>query len=123
VDVELLLTSVGSERTATALNEALEAARTESVRSDTAAKMAQMQLAFQKSEHEQKLSTLHRELANLRRQPKLEERVAELEEQNQQMDDMLRTKCAEIEENDDRFIEYDSFTPSSSARLHSATGC
>jgi len=77
--------------------------------------MAQMQLAFQKSEHEQKLSSLHRELANLRLQPKMEERVAELEDRIRQMDDMLRTRCAEIEENDDRFIEYDSFTSSSSA--------
>jgi hypothetical protein len=52
------------------------------------------------------MSNLNRELAALRSQPNLEETVTQLQARNDEMDELLRSKCAEIEENDDRFIEY-----------------
>jgi hypothetical protein len=54
----------------------------------------------------QDLASVRRELATLREKPNLEEVVAELREKNQEMDELLRQKSTEIEENDDRFIEY-----------------
>lgn len=65
-----------------------------------------MSLSLQTAQYERTMSNLNRELAALRSQPNLEETVTQLQARNDEMDELLRSKCAEIEENDDRFIEY-----------------
>lgn len=52
------------------------------------------------------MSTLRKELEALQETSKLEETVQDLRERNDEMEEMLKAKCVEIEENDDRFIEY-----------------
>jgi myosin protein heavy chain len=52
------------------------------------------------------MADLQRELTLLRTQPNLTDAVSELEERNNEMEELLRSKCIEIEENDDRALEY-----------------
>ena len=59
--------------------------------------------------HEKTVSDLRKELEALQEVSKLEETVFELRERNEEMEQLLRAKCLEIEENDDRFIECVSF--------------
>jgi hypothetical protein len=51
------------------------------------------------------VSDLRKELEALQESSKLEETVLELRERNEEMEELLKAKCLEIEENDDRFIE------------------
>lgn len=64
-----------------------------------------MSLALQTAQYERTMSNLSRELAALQSKPDLGETVAQLQARNSEMDELLRSKCTEIEENDDRFIE------------------
>ena len=52
------------------------------------------------------MTELERELSAFRSTPNLEQALAELEERNSEMEELLRNKCVEIEENDDRALEY-----------------
>ena len=61
---------------------------------------------MQKIQHEQTVASLRREINALRAQPGSEEEIAELKEKNAEYEELLRAKCLEIEENDDKFIEY-----------------
>lgn len=61
---------------------------------------------MQTIQHEQTVTSLRRELYALRAQPSLEEEIAELKEKNAEYEELLRAKCLEIEENDDKFIEW-----------------
>jgi hypothetical protein len=69
-------------------------------------KAAEMQLTFQTAQHEQVTASLKREIQLLRATPGHDEAVQELEEKISYMDELMRSKTQEIEENDDRFIEY-----------------
>jgi hypothetical protein len=60
------------------------------------------------------MSSRNRELADLRSKAGLQDVVTKLEEQNAELEELLKSKCAEIEENDDLIIEYVS---SSSSRF------
>ena len=75
-------------------------------------KAAEMQLTFQAAQHEQAIVPLKREIQLLRATPGQDERIQELEEKIDYMDELMRSKTQEIEENDDRFIEYVLQTPS-----------
>ncbi|KDQ63134.1 hypothetical protein JAAARDRAFT_119281, partial [Jaapia argillacea MUCL 33604] len=94
-----------SERSISSLNERLELAQTELLKSQKANKTADMNLTLQASQHEHAVASIRRELAELRSRPNLESTVVELNERIEEMDEMLRNKCTEIEENDDRMIE------------------
>jgi chromosome segregation ATPase len=69
-------------------------------------KAAEIQLTFQSAQHEQSIASLRREIQLLRATSGPDERVQELEEKIGYMDELMRSKTQEIEENDDRFIEY-----------------
>jgi hypothetical protein len=64
-----------------------------------------MQLAFRSAQHDQVVPTLEREIQLLRATSRPDERIQELEEKISYMDQLMRSKTQEIEENDDRFIE------------------
>lgn len=51
------------------------------------------------------MSSLRWELDAVRSEPKLHDVVAELEEKNREMDQLLQSKCVEIEDYDDRILE------------------
>lgn len=65
-----------------------------------------MNLSLQNAQHKRETAELQRELSALKTRPNLESALAELEERNNEMEELLRAKCAEIEENDDRVLEY-----------------
>ena len=68
-------------------------------------KAAEMQLTFQSAQHNQAVASLEREIQLLRAMSRPDERNQELEEKIGYMDELMRLKTQEIEENDDRFIE------------------
>ncbi|KAL1951328.1 hypothetical protein VTO73DRAFT_477 [Trametes versicolor] len=97
--------SADGERRASALEAELVELRTKCTALDKLAKTTEANLAMQTIQHEQTVASLRRELNALRAQPRLEDEIAELREKNLEMEELLRAKCLEIEENDDRFIE------------------
>ena len=56
-------------------------------------------------QQEQTINALKRDLQAMRSNPSLEEKIADLEERNMDLEELLRNKCAEIEDIDDRIIE------------------
>ena len=80
--------------------------RTRCTTLDKRAQATEANLAMQTIQHEQTVATLRRELNVLRSQPSMEEEIADLKEKNAEYEELLRAKCLEIEENDDKFIEY-----------------
>ena len=56
-------------------------------------------------QQEQTINALKRDLQAMRSNPSLEEKIADLEERTMDLEELLRNKCAEIEDNDDRIIE------------------
>ncbi|KAG5638395.1 hypothetical protein H0H81_000291 [Sphagnurus paluster] len=94
-----------SEAKITSLTELLEHTQADLARSEKAAKAAEVNLSIQSAQHNREMSDLTRQLATLRAQPNLQKALSELEERNNEMEELLRNKCAEIEENDDRALE------------------
>lgn len=62
-------------------------------------------LTLQSAQYKREMADLKRELTTLQSRPNLEHIVTELEDHNNEMEELLRSKCAEIEENDDRSLE------------------
>ncbi len=60
---------------------------------------------MQNSHHKREIAEMQRELAAFKTKPNLDTVLARLEERNNEMEELLRAKCAEIEENDDRTLE------------------
>jgi len=73
--------------------------------SEKACKAAEVNLSLQNAQHKRETSELQREVSTLRRIPNFESALRELEERNNEMEDLLRSKCAEIEANDDSVLE------------------
>lgn len=87
------------------MQETLTATKRELSRSEKSGKEAEINLSLQNVRHEQIVAGLRRELATLEASPRLDEVVAELEERNREMDELLKSKCAEIEANDDHVLQ------------------
>jgi hypothetical protein len=79
--------------------------RSEAAKFDEAAQTAEISLSFRTVQFEQKLAMMQRELKKQQEHRQCQESVAELKEKNEYLEEMLRMKSVEIEENDDRFIE------------------
>ncbi|KIK95351.1 hypothetical protein PAXRUDRAFT_11499 [Paxillus rubicundulus Ve08.2h10] len=94
-----------SESACTSLKGSLQQSQLSFAESEKAGKAAELNLALQATQHERVLSALRRELASLQSGPDLRTALAELKERNQEMDDLLKAKCQEIEEYDDRILE------------------
>jgi hypothetical protein len=75
------------------------------MRAERDGKAAEMQLTFQTTQHNQAVASLKREIQLLQAASRPDERIQELEENISYMDELMRSKTQEIEENDDRFIE------------------
>jgi myosin protein heavy chain len=76
------------------------------VHTEKLAKAAEVNLSLQGAQHKRETADVQRELTLLRSQPNLADALSELEERNNEMEELLRSKCTEIEENDDRALEY-----------------
>jgi myosin protein heavy chain len=68
-------------------------------------KTAEVNLSLQSAQHKREMAELQNELDVLRSKPDLAAALTELEERNNEMEELLRKKCAEIEENDDKVLE------------------
>ena len=99
------LTSSRRHKQIDALNEQVERVRADYVRAEKEWKAAEINLSLQAVQHEKVVSDLRKEMETLQEAAGLEETVTELRERNEEMEELLRAKCLEIEENDDRFIE------------------
>lgn len=87
------------------LQDKLNAIQTTLQQSEQAAQAAEIKYTFQMSQNEQTIASLRREVGALRGNSSIQETITELQEKNAEMERLLRAKCLEIEENDDKFIE------------------
>ncbi|KAF7784139.1 hypothetical protein Agabi119p4_304 [Agaricus bisporus var. burnettii] len=71
-------------------------------RAETTAKTTEINLNLQAAQFKRELSKLQNQLTG---RHDLDEALTNLEERNNEMEELLRAKCAEIEENDDRALE------------------
>jgi chromosome segregation ATPase len=69
------------------------------------ANAARLEFDLQISRDNQEIATLKKSLGKYQNQPNLREKVEELETRNEELEETLQARCAEIEENDDRFLE------------------
>ncbi|KAI0294920.1 hypothetical protein BC826DRAFT_1104398 [Russula brevipes] len=83
----------------------LEQVKGNYARAERDGKAAEMQLTFHAAQHDQAVASLKREIQLLHAASRPDERIEELEEKISHMDQLMRSKTQEIEENDDRFIE------------------
>ncbi|KAF9567768.1 hypothetical protein CPC08DRAFT_680446 [Agrocybe pediades] len=83
----------------------VERLQAELANSEKACKAAEMKFSLQSAQHKRETADFQREISALKARPDLQQALAELEERNNEMDEILRAKCAEIEENDDRVLE------------------
>ncbi|OAX44932.1 hypothetical protein K503DRAFT_795214 [Rhizopogon vinicolor AM-OR11-026] len=94
-----------NETSNSSLKETLEQIQLRLAQSEKAGKAAELSLALRTTQHDKAMASLRRELDTVRSEPKLLDVVAELEEKNREMDHLLQSKCAEIEDYDDRILE------------------
>ena len=94
-----------SEDACILLKESLQQSELALAESEKAGKTAEFNLSLQAAQHEKVVAALRREVASLQFGPELRSTLADLEEKNREMDDLLRAKCQEIEEYDDRILE------------------
>lgn len=87
------------------LKESLQQSELSLAESEKASKAAEFNLTLQATQHEKVVAALRREISSLQSGPELRSALADLEERNREMDDLLRAKCQEIEEYDDRILE------------------
>ncbi|KIL71523.1 hypothetical protein M378DRAFT_155107 [Amanita muscaria Koide BX008] len=79
--------------------------RAEFLQSEKSCNAAEVNLSLQSAQHKREMAELQKELDAIRSKPDLAAAVTELEERNNEMEELLRKKCAEIEENDDKVLE------------------
>lgn len=94
-----------SEDACTLLKERLQRSELSLAESEKAGKAAEFNLTLQTTQHEKVVTALRREIASLQAGPELHSALADLKEKNREMDNLLRAKCQEIEEYDDRILE------------------
>ncbi|KAF5388499.1 hypothetical protein D9757_004731 [Collybiopsis confluens] len=88
---------------------------------EKACNTAEVNLSLHNAQHKREVSQLHAELENLKARPNLEYVVSELEERINEMEDLLRKKCEEIEDNDDVKLELMKDNKSLKAKVESLT--
>ncbi|KAJ2914770.1 hypothetical protein MD484_g5634, partial [Candolleomyces efflorescens] len=82
---------------------------------------ATLNLSLLTAQHKREMAEMQREVERLRSKSNLEQTIAELEERNQEMDQLLKQKCIEIEENDDRTLGHLKENKKLAAKVESLT--
>ncbi|KAF7337491.1 Wd40 containing snare-dependent exocytosis protein [Mycena sanguinolenta] len=93
------------EQLVASLTSDLEQAKAQYARAEKAGKAAEVNLSLQNAQHRREMAEVQKQLAALQSRPDLSSALADLEERNNEMEELLKNKCAEIEENDDRTLE------------------
>lgn len=97
--------------------------QTELSRVETIARTSEINLSLQSAQFKRELAKLQDKLVELESR-RLEDALVDLEEKNNEMEKLLRAKCAEIEENDDRALEYvTSGSTLNSDKFNTFLGC
>jgi len=79
--------------------------QTELSRVETISRTSEINLSLQTAQYKRELAKLQDKLVEL--EPRhLKDALVDLEEKNNEMEKLLSAKCTEIEENDDRALEY-----------------
>ncbi|KAF4573255.1 hypothetical protein EYR36_007766 [Pleurotus pulmonarius] len=94
-----------SERSISSLTTSVQQLRDELSQAEKAAQTSELNLSLQGVQHKREMAEMQRRIAALQSKPNLDSVVHELEERNNEMEELLRAKCAEIEDNDDRVLE------------------
>ncbi|KZT72868.1 hypothetical protein DAEQUDRAFT_550302 [Daedalea quercina L-15889] len=94
-----------SETRIQSLSSDLDDAQTKLLQTEKALQGLEAESSMRQIQQEQTINVLKRDLRVLQSNPSLEEKIADLEERNTELEELLRNKCNEIEENDDRFID------------------
>ncbi|KAI6163916.1 hypothetical protein EDD17DRAFT_1476008 [Pisolithus thermaeus] len=110
-----------SESACVTLQNALQECQLNLAQSEKAGKAAELSLALQSTQHEKVVAAFRHELASLQSGPDLHTALAELEEKNRELDDLLRAKCAEIEGYDDQILETLKANKKLTAKVESLT--
>jgi len=79
--------------------------QTELSRVETISRTSEINLSLQTAQYKRELAKLQDKLVELESRH-LKDALVDLEEKNNEMEKLLRVKCTEIEENDDRALEY-----------------
>ena len=90
----------------TSLKQQVEDVRSLQIEWQKTAKAAEVKLDLQTAQHNKTVEDLRKDITALEASAKLVDTVADLQERNAELDNLLKAKCDEIEENDDRFIQY-----------------
>ncbi|KAF7347608.1 hypothetical protein MVEN_01517700 [Mycena venus] len=104
-EITTLQAEIQPNKSVASLTSDLENARAQHARAEKAGKAAEVNLSLQNAQHRREMSELEKQLTALQAQPDLSGVIADLEERNNEMEELLKNKCAEIEENDDRALE------------------
>ena len=88
-----------------ALKQLLEDTRASQQEWERTAKATEVKLDLQAVQHKKTVEDLRKDITALEASAKLVDTVADLQERNEELDNVLKAKCQEIEENDDRFIK------------------
>ena len=96
------------------LKQALQGAREDLARSEKSGKAAEMNLQLAITQHDRTIANLRRQLVDFNdlrtRNQSLEQSVAEMREELDEKEELLKRKCDEIEANDDKAIAYVLFS-------------
>ena len=84
----------------------VEKSKIDQANAEKAWKTAELNLSLVNVENKRQVTDLQKELKAYESRGHIETALAQLEERNNEMEELLRAKCAEIEENDDRALEY-----------------
>ncbi|TFK19982.1 hypothetical protein FA15DRAFT_759700 [Coprinopsis marcescibilis] len=109
------------EKTIFTLRSELSRVQAELARIEQTNAKASLSMSMMSAQHKREMSELQRELHALRTKSNLDHVIAELEERNKEMDELLKAKCAEIEQNDDRALEMLKENKKLSSKVESLT--
>ncbi|KAJ7631236.1 hypothetical protein FB45DRAFT_794147 [Roridomyces roridus] len=109
------------EQLAASLTTELEHVQELHARAEKAGKSAEVNLSLQGVQYRREVSELQQQLAALQSRPDLTTALADLEDRNNEMEELLKNKCAEIEENDDRALEMLKNNKKLTAKVESLT--
>ncbi|KAF5368578.1 hypothetical protein D9758_002180 [Tetrapyrgos nigripes] len=94
-----------SERTISSLRSEIQQTTERLARVEKASSSAEVNLTLQTGHHKREVSQLQQEIKSLKSKPNFEPVVRELEERINEMEELLKRKCEEIEKHDDQTYE------------------
>lgn len=95
-----------SEKKLAAITATLEETNQKLAESNKLAQTSSADLTMQVIRHQQEIDGLKKEIAVWEAKPRLDDMLSELEEKNNELEELLRAKSEEIDENDEKILEF-----------------